>query len=127
MQRATNRQAVANAALASSVQVHQNYLTAHLVPSSPAYQQALQAATAQFSTMLPQPEAQKKAFALIEQAVQYQAMLLSYIDVFAGLALIAAALVPDRRAVADRGLGLLHPGPGARRVAAGAAAHSGPR
>jgi DHA2 family multidrug resistance protein len=85
---------VANAALASSVQVHQNYLTAHLVPSSPAYQQALQAATAQFSTMLPQPEAQKKAFALIEQAVQYQAMLLSYIDVFAGLALIAAALVP---------------------------------
>jgi len=31
---------------------------------------------------------------LIEQAVQYQATLLSYIDVFAGLALIAAALVP---------------------------------
>jgi DHA2 family multidrug resistance protein len=85
---------VANAALASSVQVHQNYLTAHLVPSSPAYQQALQAATAQFSTMLPQPEAQKKAFALIEQAVQYQATLLSYMDVFAGLALIAATLVP---------------------------------
>jgi DHA2 family multidrug resistance protein len=85
---------VANAVLASSVQVHQNYLTAHLVPSSPAYQQALQAATAQFSIMLPQPEAQKKAFALIEQAVQYQATLLSYMDVFAGLALIAATLVP---------------------------------
>ena len=38
--------------------------------------------------------AQRKAFALVEQAVQLQAMLLSYIDVFAGLALIAAALVP---------------------------------
>jgi len=37
--------------------------------------------------------AQRKAFALVEQAVQLQAMLLSYIDVFAGLALIAAALV----------------------------------
>ena len=85
---------IAGAVLANSAQVHQNYLTAHLVPSSPAYQQALQGATAQLSTMLPQPEAQRKAFALVEQAVQLQAMLLSYIDVFAGLALIAAALVP---------------------------------
>jgi DHA2 family multidrug resistance protein len=85
---------IAGAVLANSAQVHQNYLTAHLVPSSPAYQQALQGATAQLSTMLPQPEAQRKAFALVEQAVQLQATLLSYIDVFAGLALIAAALVP---------------------------------
>jgi DHA2 family multidrug resistance protein len=85
---------VAGAVLASSAQVHQNYLTAHLVPSSPAYQQALKAATAQLSTVLPQPEAQQKAFALVEQMVQYQATLLSYIDVFAGLALIAAVLVP---------------------------------
>jgi hypothetical protein len=44
--------------------------------------------------MLPQPEAQERAFALVEQAVQLQATLLAYIDVFAGLALIAAALVP---------------------------------
>ena len=35
-----------------------------------------------------------KAFGLIEQSVLQQATLLSYIDVFAGLALIAAALVP---------------------------------
>jgi DHA2 family multidrug resistance protein len=85
---------IAGANLANSAQVHQNYLTAHLVPSSPAYQQTLQSATAQLSTMLPQPEAQKGAFALVEQMVQYQATLLSYIDVFAGLALIAAALIP---------------------------------
>src|SRR3981189_1203618 len=85
---------IAGANLANSAQVHQNYLTAHLVPSSPAYQQTLQSATAQLSTMLPQPEAQKGAFALVEQMVQYQATLLSYIDVFAGLALIAAVLVP---------------------------------
>jgi hypothetical protein len=44
--------------------------------------------------MLPAPEAQKRAFGLIEQSVLHQATLLSYIDVFAGLALIAAVLVP---------------------------------
>ncbi len=37
------------------------------------------------------------------------------------------ALVPDRRAVADRRLGLLHPGPRARGLAAGPAAQPGPR
>jgi DHA2 family multidrug resistance protein len=85
---------LAGSMLARGAQAHQNYLTAHLVPSSPAYQEALQAATAQLSTMLPLPEAQKRAFALIEQSVLQQATLLSYIDVFAGLALTAAALVP---------------------------------
>jgi len=85
---------IAGSVLARSAQVHQTYLTAHLIPSSPAYQEALQAATAQLSTMLPAPEAQKRAFGLIEQGVLQQATLLSYIDVFAGLALIAAALVP---------------------------------
>ena len=44
--------------------------------------------------MLPAPEAQKRAFALIEQTVLQQATLLSYIDVFAGLALVAAVLLP---------------------------------
>jgi DHA2 family multidrug resistance protein len=85
---------LAGSMLARGTQVHQNYLTAHLVPSSLAYQEAVQAATAQLSTMLPPPEAQKRAFALIEQSVLQQATLLSYIDVFAGLALTAAALVP---------------------------------
>jgi MFS transporter, DHA2 family, multidrug resistance protein len=85
---------VAGTVLARSTQMHQNYLTAHLVPTSPAYQEALRAAAAQLSTMFPAPEAQKRAFGLIEQSVLQQATLLSYIDVFAGLALIAAALVP---------------------------------
>ena len=38
---------IAGAMFARGAQIHQNYLTAHLVPSSPAYQDALQAGTAQ--------------------------------------------------------------------------------
>jgi len=84
---------LAGAALANSSQVHQNYLTAHLVPrrlhtSSPPGRHR-----AAFNNA-PQPEAQKRAFVLVEQVVQHQATLLSYIDVFAGLALTAAVLVP---------------------------------
>jgi len=85
---------IAGAVLASSAQVHQNYLTANLVPSSPAYQQALEAAATQLATQFSQPEARVRAFALIEQMVEQQAALLSYIDVFAGLAMTAAALIP---------------------------------
>jgi hypothetical protein len=40
------------------------------------------------------PDVQLRAYALIEQIVQQQAALLSYIDVFAHLAIFAAALVP---------------------------------
>jgi MFS transporter, DHA2 family, multidrug resistance protein len=85
---------LAGTALARSVQVHQSYLTAHLVPSSPAYQETLQAATTQFSATVARPDAQQRAYALIEQIVQQQATLMSYIDVFAAYALVAALLVP---------------------------------
>jgi DHA2 family multidrug resistance protein len=86
--------ATAGAALAHNAQTHQNYLTDHLVPSSPAYQRALEAATAKFSTEGAWPDAQQSAFALIEQIVQQQASVLSYIDVFSILAFVAAALIP---------------------------------
>jgi DHA2 family multidrug resistance protein len=85
---------LANTVLTNSGQVHQNYLTDQLVPSSPAYQQMLQDAIAYFSTFASRPDAQQRAYALIEQIVQQQAVLLSYIDVFALVAIIAAVLVP---------------------------------
>jgi hypothetical protein len=40
------------------------------------------------------PDAQVRAYALIEQIVQQQAMLLSYIDVFALCAIGAVVLLP---------------------------------
>jgi hypothetical protein len=40
------------------------------------------------------PDAQLRAYALIDQIVQQQAMLLSYIDVFALGAIAAAVLIP---------------------------------
>jgi MFS transporter, DHA2 family, multidrug resistance protein len=85
---------LANTVLANGAQIHQNYLTDNLVPSSPVYQQMLQAAITQFSSVVSPPDAQLRAYALIEEIVQQQAALLSYIDVFAHLAIFAAALVP---------------------------------
>jgi DHA2 family multidrug resistance protein len=85
---------LANTVLANSQQIHQNYFTDQLVPSSPAYQQMLQDAIAQFSAVAVPPDAQVRAYALIEQIVQQQAMLLSYIDVFALCAIGAVMLLP---------------------------------
>ena len=85
---------LANTVLTNSEQIHQNYLTDQLVPSSPAYQLWLQDAIAQFSAVAAPPDAQLRAYALIEQVVQQQAVLLSYIDVFALSAIIAAMLAP---------------------------------
>jgi DHA2 family multidrug resistance protein len=85
---------LANTVLTNSEQIHQNYLTDQLVPSSPAYQQMMQDAIAYFSNVASPPDAQQRAYALIEQIVQQQAVLLSYIDVFALCALIAAVLAP---------------------------------
>jgi DHA2 family multidrug resistance protein len=86
--------AIAGAVLARNAQVHQSYLTSHLVPSSLPYQQALEAAIAQFSAELARPDAQQRTYALIEQTVLQQATLLSYIDVFSPLALVSATLAP---------------------------------
>jgi DHA2 family multidrug resistance protein len=85
---------LANTFLVNGAQLHQNYLTDNLVPSSPAYQQMLQDAIAQFSAIAARPDAEQRAYALIEQIVQQQATLLSYIDVFALSAVVSAMLAP---------------------------------
>jgi DHA2 family multidrug resistance protein len=85
---------LANTVLTNSEQIHQNYLTDQLVPSSPAYQLWLQDAIAQFSAVAAPPDAALRAYALMEEVVRQQAVLLSYIDVFALSAIIAAMLAP---------------------------------
>jgi MFS transporter, DHA2 family, multidrug resistance protein len=85
---------LANTVLTNGEQINQNYLTDHLVPSSPAYQQMLHDAIAHFSTAASPPDAQRLAYALIEAIVQQQAVLLSYINVFALFAIIVAVLAP---------------------------------
>ena len=85
---------LANTVLTNHQQIHQNYLTDQLIPPSPAFQQMLQDAITQFSAVASPPDAQLRAYGLIEQIVQQQAVLLSYIDVFALCAIIAAMLLP---------------------------------
>ena len=86
---------VAGTLLAEHTQVHQAYLTDKLVPSSPAFQAALQGATATLEAQgLSAADAATRAYGLVEQAVTQQATLLGYIDVFGGYALLAAILVP---------------------------------
>jgi DHA2 family multidrug resistance protein len=84
---------LAGTLLAEHTQVHQAYLTRHLVPSSPAYQTALQHATATLTGHgVPASAAAAQAPGLIEQAVTQQATLLAYIDVFFGYAVLAGVL-----------------------------------
>jgi len=86
---------VAGTVLAEHTQAHQAYLTGNLVPSSPAFQAAMQHATATLAGQgVPAPSAASRAYALIEQTVNQQATLLAYNDVFLGYALLAAILVP---------------------------------
>jgi hypothetical protein len=54
----------------------------------------LQDAIAQFSAVAAPPDAKLRAYALIEQIVQQQALLMSYIDVFALCAIVALLLLP---------------------------------
>src|SRR5262249_28312194 len=86
---------VAGTLLAENAQVHQAYLTDHLVPSSPAFQAALQGATAALKAQgLSAADAATRAYGLVEQSVSQPAALLGYIDVFGAYALLAAVLVP---------------------------------
>jgi DHA2 family multidrug resistance protein len=86
---------IAGTVLAEATQVHQAYLTDHLVPSSPAYRAALDHATALLIGQgVPHAAAVTQAFGLIEQTVIQQATMLAYIDVFWGYALLAGVLAP---------------------------------
>jgi MFS transporter, DHA2 family, multidrug resistance protein len=86
---------IAGTLLAEHTQLHQAYLTDKLVPSSPAFQAAVQGATATLRAQgLSAADAAARAYGVIEQSVIQQATLLGYIDVFGGYALLAAVLVP---------------------------------
>jgi DHA2 family multidrug resistance protein len=81
--------------LARYSQVHQDYLVAHLYPSSLQYQDAIAAAkNVLIAQGMSAVAAQSTAIALIAQSVTQQASLLAYIDVFRLFALIAFALSP---------------------------------
>jgi MFS transporter, DHA2 family, multidrug resistance protein len=81
--------------IARSSQVHQNYLAGHLVPSSPAYQQAIANAAAALTAQgVPPAVAPTAAFDYISQVVMRQATLLAYIDVFMDFALLALLMAP---------------------------------
>ncbi|GJD99395.1 Fatty acid resistance protein FarB [Methylobacterium isbiliense] len=81
--------------LAYRQQFHQSRLVEHVVPSGPAYQQTLRAATEYFATHgASTADARKQAIAWIGQQVLTQASFLAYVDVFWTLALVSASAVP---------------------------------
>jgi DHA2 family multidrug resistance protein len=86
---------VANTMLVRGMQFHQNQLTDHLVPSSPQYQEALRQATDQLVAHgATTAVARQQAFGLLSQLITTQSTLLSYVDVFAGFAIVALIMVP---------------------------------
>jgi DHA2 family multidrug resistance protein len=81
--------------LAYRQQFHQSRLVEHVVPSEPAYQQTLRAATEYFAAHgASTADAQNQAIAWIGQQVLTQASFLAYIDVFWTLALVSVSAVP---------------------------------
>jgi MFS transporter, DHA2 family, multidrug resistance protein len=81
--------------LAQNAQVHQTYLAGHASPSALTYQLGLDQATAHFLARgATEATARQQAFDWIGQTVQAQASLLSYIDVFWTLGVVAIVMVP---------------------------------
>jgi DHA2 family multidrug resistance protein len=101
----------ANNVLAHRQQFHQSRLIEHAIPSSVAYQDALQRVTDYFvahgSALL---EAQQRAIAWIGQQVQTQATYLAYIDVFWTLMLVSLSAIPFALALRKVKLGEAAPG-----------------
>jgi MFS transporter, DHA2 family, multidrug resistance protein len=86
---------VAITVVAQREQFHQFRLTEHLFASSPHYQETLRQAQAYFfSQGASHADAQREAIGWIGMAVQKQAALLSYIDVFWLFAIAVAVLIP---------------------------------
>jgi MFS transporter, DHA2 family, multidrug resistance protein len=85
---------LATTMLAQCAQFHQARLTEHLVPTSLPYQATLRSMTGYFTSQgIAGPDARQHAFGLIEQFVQAQSSLLSYIDVFWGYAIVALLMM----------------------------------
>jgi DHA2 family multidrug resistance protein len=84
---------MANTLLQRREQFHQLRLTENLSQSSLAYQQALQSAADDLVARgAPSADAQHQAAGVLEQLVQQQGSLISYIDVFATFAIVAAGM-----------------------------------
>lgn len=81
--------------LAQRAQFHHARLVEHVVPTSPQYQETLRAAKAYFASAgTSAADPQQQAIGWVGQLVQNQSQLLSYIDVFWALAVVAALMVP---------------------------------
>jgi DHA2 family multidrug resistance protein len=86
---------IAQTTLARREQFHQSRLAEHVGGWNPYYQQTLHAMQGYFASQAsPSGNPAATAFAAIGQTVQAQAALMSYIDVFFTLGVIAALLVP---------------------------------
>ncbi len=86
---------LANAEIAQRAQVHQNYLVAHVAPSSVAYQETTRQVTAYFAAHgEPAVRASQMTIGWLGQIIVQQATLLAYIDVFWLAAVFTAVMVP---------------------------------
>jgi DHA2 family multidrug resistance protein len=76
-------------------QFHHSRLVEHVIPSSASYQQTLQQATNYFTAHgASLAQAHQQAIGWIGQQLQTQTSLLSYVDAFWVLTLLALAAVP---------------------------------
>ncbi len=76
-------------------QFHQSRLVEHVIPSSPSYQQTLQQVTSYFTSHGSSfAQAQQQAIGWMGKQLQAQVSLLSYVDAFWVLTLLALAAIP---------------------------------
>jgi DHA2 family multidrug resistance protein len=80
--------------LARGAQAHQAVLVTHLTPYDPAYRRWLEAAQAGLADRLGEPAAEIAARGLLYQTLVRQATLLSFLDNFQRIALLAACCLP---------------------------------
>jgi len=86
---------VANVVLTQRTQFHQSRLAENTIPSSPAFQSALQQATKSFTQHgASAGAAHSEAIGLLGQIIAKQASILGYIDVFHVCAITAAVMIP---------------------------------
>jgi MFS transporter, DHA2 family, multidrug resistance protein len=86
---------LANVELTQRTQFHQARLVENTMPSSPAFQSALRQATQYLMQQgAPAGDAHNAAIALFGQAVEKQATILAYIDVFYVSGVVAALMIP---------------------------------
>jgi DHA2 family multidrug resistance protein len=86
---------LANVELTQRTQLHQSRLVENTIPSSPAFQSALQQTMRFFTQRGAAPAAaHDQAMGLFGQMVQTQATILAYIDVFYLCAMVAAIMIP---------------------------------